>query len=230
MLKAIIFDAYGTLLCTGTGSVDAAGEILAKNGRQDISPSGFYARWKQLHQRHMDSGGPFLTEEAIYHLDLRALYKEYGIEGEPDRDVEIMLGILGCRRPYPEAKAVLEALEKQVPLCIGSITDTAPLQQDLRRGGLPIKKLFTSESLRCYKPAPRFYTEILRQLGLKPQEALFVGDSLTNDVAGPQAAGIPACWVNRKGEHPRAFAPRYTVSDLTGLLPIAESLLGGESL
>ena len=125
---------------------------------------------------------------------------------------------------------MLEALEKQVPLCIGSITDTAPLQQDLRRGGLPMKKLFTSESLRCYKPAPRFYTEILRQLGLRPQEALFVGDSLANDVAGPQAAGIPACWVNRKGEHPRAFVPRYTVSDLTGLLPIAESLLGGESL
>ena len=67
-------------------------------------------------------------------------------------------------------------------------------------------------------------------MGLRPQEALFVGDSLANDVAGPQAAGIPACWVNRKGEHPRAFVPRYTVSDLTGLLPIAESLLGGESL
>ena len=65
MLKAIIFDAYGTLLCTGTGSVDAAGEILAKNGRQDISPSGVYARWKQLHPRHMDRGGPFLTEEAL---------------------------------------------------------------------------------------------------------------------------------------------------------------------
>lgn len=225
MLKAIIFDAYGTLLCTGTGSVDAAGEILRKAGRQDISPKDFYARWKLLHREHMD--GAFLTEEAIYHLDLRALYKEYAIEGNPDEDVEIMLGTLGRRTLYPEAKAVLEALGKRVPLCIGSITDTAPLCRDLGRAGLEFYRVFTSESLRCYKPQPRFYREILRQLGLKPQEALFVGDSLANDVAGPQAAGIPACWVNRKGKGPKGFAPRYTVPDLTGLVPIAEKLLEG---
>lgn len=227
MLRAILFDAYGTLLCTGTGSVDAAGKILRKNGRNDIAPKEFYARWKQLHRLHMDGAAPFINEEAIYHLDLHALYGEYGIREDADEDVNIMLAILGNRTPYPEAKEVLEQLRGRAKLCIASITDTEPLCRDLTRGGLEFEEIFTSESLRCYKPAPSFYLQILRRLGLPPEETLFVGDSLLNDVEGPQAVGIPACWVNRKGEKPAGVQPAYTITDLTGLVPLTESLQGG---
>lgn len=230
MLQAVIFDVYGTLLCTGTGSVDAAAEILQKCGRTDIEPKAFYARWKELHRQHMDKPGPFRNEEAIYHLDLHRLYQEYGIAGDADGDVEIMLATLGTRTPYPETKDVLEALQDRVPLCIGSITDDEPLRRDLARNGLEIGKIYTSEGLRCYKPAPAFYKSILRELGIQPQEALFVGDSLLNDVAGPQAVGIPGCWVNRKGAAPQGVLPAYTVADLRGLVPIIGSLLEGARL
>lgn len=226
MLKAILFDAYGTLLCTGTGSVDAAARILQKTGREDIGPGAFYGRWKRLHRQHMDEG-PFRTEEAIYHEDLKALYKEYGIARDADEDVGIMLSTLGCRVPYPEVKDVLGALQGRVQVCIASITDNGPLRRDLSRGGLEIEKIFTSESLRCYKPAAVFYQTALRRLGLEPREALFVGDSLSCDVAGPQAVGIPGCWVNRKGEAPGDIQPSYTIPDLWGLPPIAEALLKG---
>lgn len=68
---------------------------------------------------------------------------------------------------------------------------------------------------------------ILSALGIRPQEALFVGDSLPNDVTGPQAAGIPACWVNRRGRTPGAARPAYTVASLAGLVPIADALREG---
>lgn len=226
MLRTIIFDAYGTLLDTGSGSVEAAGKILEKNGRGDIPPQDFYARWKQLHRRHMDQAGPFLNEESIYHLDLQKLYAEYNVSGDADRDVQIMLATLGNRTPYPEAKEVLETLGGMVGLAIGSVSDTEPLQRDLARGGLKIEKIFTSEGLRCYKPAPAFYRAVLGQLGLQPEEALFVGDSLSADVEGPQAVGIPACWVDRKGAGPGNITPAYTVPDLRGLVPLARRLLG----
>ena len=46
MVKAVLLDAYGTLFDTGTGSVQAAQEILARNGREDLSPAEFYGQWK----------------------------------------------------------------------------------------------------------------------------------------------------------------------------------------
>lgn len=229
MLKAVLFDAYGTLLDTGRGSVEAAGRILERSGREDITPAGFYARWKQLHACHMGTVRPFVNEEGIYRLDLRALYREYGIRGDPDRDVGLMLSVLGTRVPYPETEGVLRRLAGQAEVCIASVTDTGPLQRDLERGGLYVRKVFTSESLRCYKPDPAFYTAVLGELGIRPEQALFVGDSLVNDVLGPQRVGIPACWVNRKGERAGDAQPEYTITGLDGLCPIVDSLLGGKA-
>lgn len=223
MLKAIIFDAYGTLISTGTGSVDAARAILHKNGREDIEAKAFYARWKQLHRAHMDAPG-FITEEEIFRLDLRALFTEYGIEGDADRDVGIMLNTLGRRAAFPETKAVLDALCGQTTVCIGSTTDTAPLLQDMERNGLCVHRVFTSESLLAYKPAPVFYEKILSELRLQPEETLFVGDSLKDDVLGPQSVGMRACWVNRKHADPGGAQPDHIVADLNGLLSITDML------
>ena len=106
-MKALILDGYGTLFFTGTGSVDAAGKVLAKRGRFDLDAKEFYARWKQIHRQHLEAPGTFLTEEVLYHRDLRELYAEYAIEGDPDEDVQIMLDILGNRTAYPEVKGGL---------------------------------------------------------------------------------------------------------------------------
>ena len=217
-IKAIVFDAYGTLISTGTGSLDAARAILARGGRPDIPPEAFYARWKALHRAHIDGLTGFVKEEEVFRRDLARLYQEYGLPGSADEDVSIMLDTLGKRRAFPEAKAVLEALAGRFQLGIGSTTDTAPLLKDLKRGGLEISRVYTSESLEAYKPRPEFYRRILADWGLAAGEALFVGDSLTDDVAGPQAVGMKACWVNRRGQPKEGAAPDYEVADLTGLL------------
>lgn len=225
MLKAIIFDAYGTLFDTGTGSVDAAAGILARCGRSDLDAKAFYARWKQIHREHINSGKEFVSEEEIYHRDLKRLYAEYGIDSDADADVAIMLAIQGTRIPYPETKTVLERLGKNFRLYTGSTTDTAPLEKDIKNAGLKFDGIFTSQSLRVYKPFPEFYTSILEAICLEPGEVLFAGDSLIDDVAGPQSVGIKVCWINRKCASADEHRPDYTISDLSGLIDIAESLL-----
>ena len=49
MLKAVIFDVFGTLISTGTGSVDAARAILQKRGSA-LDPAAFYDAWRQGRQ------------------------------------------------------------------------------------------------------------------------------------------------------------------------------------
>lgn len=224
MLKAILFDAYGTLISTGDGSVKAAKRILERNKRPDISPDQFYARWKGLHRQHTGSLKTFMTEENIFRLDLSRLYREYGLMGDADLDVEMMLETLGNRKGFPEVKEVLRDLAQDYMIAVGSTTDTAPLLQDLKRNELEIPYVFTSESMEVYKPEKAFYEKMLFGLGLSPSEALFIGDSLIDDVQGPQSVGIRACWVNRKGAEAGNIRPDFEIQSLAEIREITEKI------
>lgn len=223
MLRAILFDAYGTLFFTGTGSVDAAEEILALNGRPDISPKKFYGEWKALHHQHMAELPVFLPEKDVYALDLAELYRRYGFSRDAREDVKIMLRIQGKRVAFPEVKKVLEMLSGQFLLAIGSTTDTEPLLEDLDRAKLPIprSRIYTSQSLKVYKPHRAFYTAILEDLHVLPEEALFVGDSLLDDVEGPKTVGMRTCWINRRGETAGNTTPDFEITTMEELIPVA---------
>lgn len=220
MIKAIIFDAYGTLISTGNGSVEAAKKILALNRRGDIDPTEFYSRWKELHKKHKDTLDSFITEEKIFEKDLCELYNLYSINGDYKKDVQIMLDTLGKRKAFPESREVLALLSQKYIVAIGSTTDTAPLLSDIKNNHLEVTKVFTSEALRLYKPHRAFYEKIIAGLGVRANEALFVGDSLIDDVEGPQSVGMRACWVNRKGASVREHLPDYEINNLRELLEI----------
>lgn len=223
MVKAVLLDAYGTLFDTGTGSVQAAQEILARNGREDLSPAEFYGQWKALHHRLMEELPPFRTEARLYAQGLAMLYRQYGFSRNPAEDVKVMLRYQGTRTAYPEVKAVVESLTPQYLLCVASTTDTAPLLRDLARAGLRFQHVFTSEDLGAYKPSPAFYQPILRALALSPKETVFVGDSLKDDVTGPKKVGMRAVWVNRKSLPVGDVFPDAIVSSLEGLPGVLEA-------
>lgn len=220
MIKALIFDAYGTLISTGNGSVDAARKILLLNNRTDISAERFYSDWKSYHKFHIASLKSFIKEETIFLYDLEKLYCDYNISGNAKEDVKIMLDTLDKRKTFPETKAVLEKLSSVYKVCIGSTTDTKPLMLDLQRNKLKIDKVFTSENLRYYKPQKEFYEAILNDLNIAPNEAMFIGDSLIDDVLGPQSVGISACRINRKNQKSAEIKPNYEITNLEELLLI----------
>lgn len=224
MLSAIVFDAYGTLISTGNGSIEACEKILSKNNRSDICADSFYMDWKKYHRMHIDTLGFFKNEEAIFHRDLNKLYSDYNINGNADEDVEIMLDTLGRRFAFPETKRVLDTLSETYTVCIGSVTDTLPLMNDLERNNLSVSRIYTSENLKCYKPCKLFYEHILDDLGINPNEVLFVGDSLTDDILGPQSIGMKTCWINRKKEVSDDIIPDFEIETLDGLLTVVEKL------
>jgi putative hydrolase of the HAD superfamily len=58
--------------------------------------------------------------------------------------------------------------------------------------------VLVSEEFGVAKPDPAIFREALRLAEVRPQEAIFVGDSVEFDMAGARAAGIPTIWVNRQ--------------------------------
>ncbi len=226
MKKLLIFDAYGTLLSTGRGSVAACEQILALQ-EQSIDPVAFYADWKKLHRAHIDASisHGFVTEQDIFTRDLAALYEMYGIDRPHTEDVRFMLRSLYGRVAFPDAAAVLRALRCDYRVVIGSTSDTAPLLDNLRENGLEFDAVYTSESLRTYKPDPAFYRAILAAEDCCAEDAVFIGDSPVDDVMGSRAAGLTTVLIDRGGKYAadalsEERTPDFRISTLEELLSI----------
>jgi HAD superfamily hydrolase (TIGR01549 family) len=74
------------------------------------------------------------------------------------------------------------------------------LHRVLAEAGLArsITTITDSGRLGFYKPDPRIFAASLAQLGVRPHEAVMVGDSLTKDCAPARAIGIAAVWLRHR--------------------------------
>ncbi|MQA00002.1 MAG: HAD-IA family hydrolase [Dehalococcoidia bacterium] len=68
--------------------------------------------------------------------------------------------------------------------------------------GARFEGVVTSARVGYRKPHPEIFRAALRLSGSAPEDALMVGDSLSADVSGAQAAGLRAVLLDRSGEHP----------------------------
>ena len=218
MIRNLVFDAYGTLISTGNGSVEATRRIFAPYSPGQ-TPEEIYKRWKALHKQNMRQRTGFLTEREIFIQDLGMLFDFYHIQADPVLEVRPMLESLYHRSLFPETREVIDRLSGKYGIVIGSTTDTAPLLHTLEAEALAVSPVFTSESLRCYKPEKAFYDAILARMGWQADECCFIGDSIEDDVKGPMAAGMHAVLVDRHGRYkPESPAdPFHVVSSLSEL-------------
>lgn len=201
MIKNIIFDVYGILISTGTGSVDAARRIFGKYNITDTAED-VYKKWKAIHKEHIVTLDEFVTEEEIFIKDLERLFVLYGIKDDPSMKIKPMLESLYDRKLFYESEKVVIELLKKFNVAIGSTTDTAPLMSNIRNTSLSrINTIFTSENLKVYKPNEKFYNEILRKTNWKSNECVFVGDSMEDDVIGSAKVGMTSILIDRKEKY-----------------------------
>jgi putative hydrolase of the HAD superfamily len=103
----------------------------------------------------------------------------------------------------PGAEEVLHALQK-AGIRIGLLTNgAASLQREKIEAsglGLYFDAAVVSGEVGTGKPSPEIFHHLLGRLGVAPDEALMVGNSLSRDIAGAKRAGMRACWLALEGE------------------------------
>ncbi len=119
----------------------------------------------------------------------------------------------------PENAALLRRLSVRRPLALVSNFDHGPTAHAvLARHGLTgmFASIVISADFGRRKPHPAIFAAALRPLGVSAADAVFVGDSAADDVAGAHAAGVTAVWLNPRGiSLPAGIPPpRYTISRL----------------
>ena len=100
-----------------------------------------------------------------------------------------------------EAQQVVQRLLAdgyQVVIATNPLFPATAIEQRLEwagLNGLPYALVTTMENSYFCKPNPRYYQEILAQLGSAPAATWMVGDDPENDIAPARAVGLKTWWV-----------------------------------
>lgn len=129
-------------------------------------------------------------------------------------------------RVFPDAVPALEALRRGgYRLAVVSNWDLRlrPLLRALKLAEF-FEVLVISGEVGWHKPDPRLFARATRQLGVRPEQILHVGDSWVEDVLGARAAGWQAAWVVRDGEPPPVSEARVvrSLTEVPRFLPRVE--------
>jgi len=137
-------------------------------------------------------------------------------------------------KPFPDVVPLLSALQA-AGVVTGVITHgwtTKQAEKIVRLGLLPHldpRAVFISEQLGVSKPNPKIYALALRDLGLRPEEAMYVGDSPSHDITPPKSLGMKAVWARRASRHRPSVGdaiPDHEVEDFVRLQDILREQYG----
>lgn len=168
-----------------------------------------------------------LAQQPEFALDLGALRRAgllaaFQQAGEDPAKVEqAMIEFFAARNsviPYDDVLPGLLRLKGRV--LVGSISNG---NADLKAIGLShhFKVSVAAHQLGCAKPDAAIFHAACKELGVAPEDAVYVGDDVLLDVQGAQRAGLRAVWMNRTGstrhlEH--EVVPDAIVSDFHELV------------
>jgi putative hydrolase of the HAD superfamily len=100
---------------------------------------------------------------------------------------------------FPDVDEVLNTLYRK--FILGVITNGPNTQRekiDTTNLADYMDVVLVSGEVGIGKPEPEIFTKALTEVHVSPREAIYVGDSLTWDIAGATSAGLYTVWINRK--------------------------------
>lgn len=205
MFRLVIFDLDGTLLNT-IGDLAAAGNhTLAEMGlpqHEEEKYRHFVGNGiPKLIERMLPAGHDKPTEEQAFEM-----FNEYYSLHKSDHT-----------KPYPGIPELISEIKAQGVICGANSNKADEFSRELLRQnfGDEITHVIGYGAGFQPKPDPGAALEIIRRAGVKPEEALYVGDSDVDIMTGHNA-GIAVCaalWGFRSYEELAAKKPTFFAHD-----------------
>jgi YjjG family noncanonical pyrimidine nucleotidase len=218
--KSIFFDADDTLF-DYPGAERAALQACLAEFRIPFPLDPFVLAYRRHNHDVWQAFERGETDQATLRLErFRRLAAELGIANLPlERVSAFYLEALACQpQLLPGALETIRALAARYPLAL--ITNGIAAVQNKRFAASPITRCFQSivisEEVGIAKPDPRIFDPALRTIGVAAADVLYVGDSVTSDMAAARNAGMDFCWINPRGAPlPEGHAPVYIITAIS---------------
>jgi FMN hydrolase / 5-amino-6-(5-phospho-D-ribitylamino)uracil phosphatase len=202
--KAILFDLDDTLWPIAPAILQAEESVYAWL-REHAPRVAERFTIESLRQARLE----LLARQPEFHLDLGKLRRAglvAAFEAAGEDVGEDAARIDGAMARYFAARNAVVPYDDVLPglarlrdmLLVGSISNG---NADLQAIGLShhFKVSVAAHQLGVAKPDAAIFLAACRELGVAPEDAVYVGDDVLLDVRGAQQAGLRAVWMNRTG-------------------------------
>jgi len=223
MIKAVLFDLDNTLIDFGKfkkKAITAAANAMAQAGLKidPEEPSRKLIEFYYFHGIESDNAFEEFLKKELGYVDYRILAA--GVNAYLKEKYLTL-------KPYPRVIETLKGL-KQKGLKLGVVTDGIRLKAWMRLNETGLDKFFdtvvTFDDTKKNKPSPEPFLKAIKQLNLKPEECLFVGDWPERDIEGARRVGMKTCFARygHQGNIEKSGAD-YSVDDVVEILEIVKS-------
>lgn len=202
MIRALLFDVFGTLVDWRSG--------VAREAREVLSPLGVSTDWLALADAWRGEYQPAMEEVRAGRIPFSKLDRLHR------RNLDVVLGRLGLARiddatrenlnlawhkldAWPDVAqglALLRPRFRLAPCSNGNISIMADLA---RRNSFPWDAILGAEIARDYKPKPSVYLAAADAFDCAPQEAMMVA-AHSSDLAAASSAGLRTAFIARPDE------------------------------
>jgi 2-haloacid dehalogenase len=241
MVKGIFFDLGGTLYSYGTmgqstltaldnfarrinhpmSALELAGEYQLANKVSDqrFAPQPFYLFKDYFESTFIEFINRIGCADQAHQLD-------WFIE----QHTSLLLDNLALQ---PDCHQTLEDLKSRgLYVSVVSNSDEDQLQPLIEKAGIAkwLDHWTSSEAAQSCKPDARFFELALEKSGLSPEEVVFVGDSLEQDIAGASRIGMTTVLITETDTPAPmhlgtvSVQPDHNISRLGELVPIIDKL------
>ena len=231
MIKAVFFDFYHTLVRYEPPREQVEADVLKQLGLE-IDPQALrlplVAADEFIYQEIADKplGQRSREEKMVLYARYQSIVlREAGLRA----DEKLIYQLMGLMQEvqmtlalYDDAPPAMDDL-KDHGLKLGLISnvehDINPIMEQL---GLPqwLDIVVTSQETGFNKPHPEIFKAALKQAGVKPAEAIYVGDQYQVDVVGARGAGLKGVLIDRLDYNKEVTdCPKIkSLTELSGLL------------
>ena len=226
-LKVILFDLDDTLLDSKTAEYNAIVSFKKVfNEFNNIDEKSFARMWHsiitELYEKYLEGKISFEQQRVER---IKKLFFEVNINVKDDEAKEKFNIYLNLYKEnwilFDDAIEVLETLKNNYKLAI--ITNGDGIQQREKLQKTKIEKYFSeiiiSSEIGVAKPDKQIFEVACKNLNIKSQECIMIGDKYKTDVQGAINAGIKAIWVNRKNEN---IEYEHQIKELKGVLNLCK--------
>ena len=228
-IKAVVFDAYGTLF--DVYSIQTLADQLYPGQGAAISVMW---RDKQIeYTRLITQSDPHQAEGSKYYLpfwEITRLALEYTLDRlklhRQGSMVEDLMRQYAHLVPFAENLSVLKSLKK-AGLTTAILSNGSPEMLESAVASAGMKDLLdhsiSVDAIRLFKTSPESYGLVQKYMPLEKEEILFVSSNAW-DALGATWFGFTTLWVNRQGLPYETIGPKptYTGPDLARVLEILE--------
>ena len=216
-IKAIIFDAYGTLFDVNSAAEkckDKIGEKWERFANFWRTTQLEYTWLRSLMDRHKDFWQ--VTEDSL-DKSMKAFDIDPSMRNE-------LLNLYKVLSPFEEVPETLKTLkEKKFKLAILSNGTPSLLDELVKSNHLDnlFDDIFSIEQVGVYKPSSRVYDMPIKKYNINKSEVAFLSAN-TWDVSGGGNYGYQSIWVNRNNNifDNLDFRPKYQITDLNKLIQL----------